>query len=49
MIFKKIKKLNEWLKVNHLAHVVLWNELLPLLEQNSPSRILTVGSMLHNL
>ncbi|CAK5087933.1 unnamed protein product [Meloidogyne enterolobii] len=37
------------LQINHLSHIVLFNELLPLLELNSPSRILTIGSMLHNL
>ncbi|KAL7080609.1 hypothetical protein ACQ4LE_000341 [Meloidogyne hapla] len=36
------------LQINHLSHIVLLSELLPLLELNSPSRILTVGSMLHN-
>ncbi|KAL3076459.1 hypothetical protein niasHT_039948 [Heterodera trifolii] len=36
------------IQVNHLAHVLLWTDLLPLLEHNSPSRLLTVGSMLHN-
>nr|CAD2191702.1 unnamed protein product [Meloidogyne enterolobii] len=36
------------LQINHLSHIVLFTELLPLLELNSPSRILTVGSMLHN-
>ncbi|KAI6212300.1 hypothetical protein M3Y94_00004500 [Aphelenchoides besseyi] len=36
-------------QINHLAHFTLLNLLLPILEQNVPSRILTVGSMLHAL
>jgi protochlorophyllide reductase len=36
-------------QVNHLSHFALMNALLPLLERNVPSRILTVGSMLHSL
>jgi len=36
-------------QVNHLAHFALLNLLLPTLERNVPSRILTVGSMLHSL
>lgn len=36
-------------QVNHLAHFALLNSLLPVLERNVPSRILTVGSMLHSL
>jgi len=35
------------LQVNHLAHFYLWNTLLSILEDNVPSRIITVGSMLH--
>ncbi|KAI6170823.1 Retinol dehydrogenase 14 [Aphelenchoides bicaudatus] len=36
-------------QVNHMANFALLNLLLPLLEKNVPSRILTVGSMLHSL
>ncbi|KAI6243401.1 hypothetical protein M3Y99_00095800 [Aphelenchoides fujianensis] len=36
-------------QINHLAHFALLNLLLPVLERNVPSRILTVGSMLHSL
>uniref|UniRef100_A0A914H5S9 Uncharacterized protein n=1 Tax=Globodera rostochiensis TaxID=31243 RepID=A0A914H5S9_GLORO len=45
---KSPDRLELTIQVNHLAHVLLWTELLPLLEHNSPSRLLTVGSMLHN-
>ncbi|KAF7632064.1 hypothetical protein Mgra_00008511 [Meloidogyne graminicola] len=45
---KSLDGLELTLQINHLSHIVLWSELLPLLELNSPSRILTVGSMLHN-
>uniref|UniRef100_A0A915NVP6 Uncharacterized protein n=1 Tax=Meloidogyne floridensis TaxID=298350 RepID=A0A915NVP6_9BILA len=51
VVQRKIKShdgLELTLQINHLSHIVLFTELLPLLELNSPSRILTVGSMLHN-
>ena len=35
------------LGVNHLAHFLLTNLLLGCLEKNSPSRVITVSSMLH--
>uniref|UniRef100_A0A914M9L1 Uncharacterized protein n=1 Tax=Meloidogyne incognita TaxID=6306 RepID=A0A914M9L1_MELIC len=50
VVQRKIKShdgLELTLQINHLSHIVLFTELLPLLELNSPSRILTVGSMLH--
>uniref|UniRef100_A0A7E4UZJ5 NAD(P)-binding protein n=1 Tax=Panagrellus redivivus TaxID=6233 RepID=A0A7E4UZJ5_PANRE len=34
-------------QINHLSHFYLWNAMLPLLEANAPSRIITVGSSLH--
>uniref|UniRef100_A0A0N5B658 NAD(P)-binding protein n=1 Tax=Strongyloides papillosus TaxID=174720 RepID=A0A0N5B658_STREA len=36
-------------QVNHLAHFYLINQLLPILKQNSPSKIILAGSMLHSL
>ncbi|CAD5232462.1 unnamed protein product [Bursaphelenchus xylophilus] len=36
-------------QVNHLSHFAILNGLVPLLEANVPSRILTVGSMLHTM
>ncbi|CAD5224384.1 unnamed protein product [Bursaphelenchus okinawaensis] len=36
-------------QVNHLSHFAILNALLPLLESNVPSRVLTVGSMLHSM
>ncbi|CAJ0929812.1 unnamed protein product, partial [Mesorhabditis belari] len=35
-------------QVNFLAHFVLLNRLLPTLEQNSPGRIIVIGSTLHS-
>ena len=36
-------------QVNHLSQFVLLNALVPLLERNALSRIITVGSMLHTV
>jgi NAD(P)-dependent dehydrogenase (short-subunit alcohol dehydrogenase family) len=41
--------LEQTLQVNHLAQFVLMNALLPLMEGNTPARIITVGSMLHTM
>ncbi|CAJ0582788.1 unnamed protein product, partial [Mesorhabditis spiculigera] len=35
-------------QVNFLAHFLFLNRLLPLLEQNTPSRIIVIGSTLHS-